>query len=244
MQLCIQSILGGYTGNSLVVARGACCGTDFPFFPSYIRVGAVYVVALPCREVERRRVSFQDAVSYHIFDIELDVHSLSSERHVESNDSSTDALQRQKSDVVTGLAIEPDADALFYDAFESFEVEDDLDTAVQDLSAVELAIAEVERLCSIETQQWESDCSGADSLVLQSFSDMPLPDADMVMHGQVVLEDAYSTEVADRDRLAEIVQVSSAFGSLMHDLLSSRLDLAYAVGAFAVGVALVAVCDD
>ena len=80
--------------GSLVVARGSCCGTDFPLFPSYIRAGAVYVVALPCREVERRRVFFQDAVSYHTSDIEPDVHSLSSERHVESIDSSTDALQR------------------------------------------------------------------------------------------------------------------------------------------------------
>ena len=68
---------------------------------------------------------------------------------------------------------------------------------------------------------------------------MPLlDDADMVMHGQVVPKDVYGTEVADRDRLymAEIVQVSSAFGSLMSDLLVSRPDLAYAVGAFAVGV--------
>ena len=119
-----------------MVARGASCGTDLPFFPSYIRASAIYVVALPCREVERRRVSFQDAMSYHIFDIEPDVHSLSSERHVESIDSSTDALQWQKSDVVTGLAsiseIEPEIDALFFDASDSFEVDSDLD-AVHDL---------------------------------------------------------------------------------------------------------------
>ena len=210
--------------GSLVVARGACCGTDFPLFPSYIRAGAVYVVALPCREVERRRVFFQDAVSYHTSDIEPDVHSLSSERHVESSDSSTDALQRQKSDAiefepvvqrvcgvthtdvgfsgdarlgqsrvaVTDLAGEPlvpEPDALFFDASDSFEVEDDLDTAVYDIPAVELAIAEIERLCSLESQQsiresvqWPSDCSGADSSVLQSFSSyMPLPGvADMV----------------------------------------------------------------
>ena len=73
---------------------------------------------------------------------------------------------------------------------------------------------------------------------------MPLPDdGDMVMHGQVVPEDADGTEVADRDRLVEIVQVSSAFGSLMSDLLVSRLDLAYAVGAFAVGVVSHSVVD-
>ena len=105
------------------------------------------------------------------------------------------------------------------------------------MPAVELAIAEVERLCSMQTQQWEIDCSGAAFSVLQSFSEMPLPDdADMVMHGQVVPEDAYGTEVADKDRLAHIVHVSSAFGSLMSDLLVSRPDLAYTVGAFAVGV--------
>ncbi|MCO5591111.1 hypothetical protein L7F22_045088 [Adiantum nelumboides] len=56
-------------------------------------------------------------------------------------------------------------------------------------------------------------------------------------------EDAYGTEVADRDRLAHIVHVSSAFGSLMSDLLVSRPDLAYAIGAFAVGVVSRAMTD-
>ena len=141
------------------------------------------------------------------------------------------------------VTIQPEIDALFFDASDSFEVDSDLD-AVHDLFAVELAVAEVERLCSSESQQWEIDCSGAALSVLQSFSEMPLPDdADMVMHGQVVPEDAYGTEVADRDRLAEIVQVSSAFGSLMSDLLVSRPDLAYAVGAFAVGVVSRSVAD-
>ena len=59
----------------------------------------------------------------------------------------------------------------------------------------------------------------------------------------MVPEDAYGTEVADRDRLDEIVQVSSAFWSLMSDLLVSRPDLAYAVGAFAVGVVSRSVAD-
>ncbi|MCO5548306.1 hypothetical protein L7F22_001763 [Adiantum nelumboides] len=79
-----------------------------------------------------------------------------------------------------------------------------------------------------------------------SFSaETPLPvGADMVMHNQVVPdEDAFGTEVADRDRLAHIVHVLSAFTSLMSDLLVSRRDLAYAVGAFAVGVVSHAMTD-
>ena len=105
---------------------------------------------------------------------------------------SGDARLGQLRVAVTDLAGEPlvpEPDALFFDASDSFEVEDDLDTAVYDMPAVELAIAEIERLCSLESQQsiresvqWPSDCSGADSSVLQSFSSyMPLPGvADMV----------------------------------------------------------------
>ncbi|MCO5546804.1 hypothetical protein L7F22_000240 [Adiantum nelumboides] len=81
---------------------------------------------------------------------------------------------------------------------------------------------------------------------LQSFSaEMPLPvGADMVMHSQVVPdENAYGTEVADRDRLAHVVHVLSALGSLMSELLVSRPKLAYAVGAFAVGVVNRAMTD-
>ena len=48
--------------------------------------------------------------------------------------------------------------------------------------------------------------------------------------------DAYCAELADMVRLAEIAHVSSAFGSLMYDLLVSRPDIAAAVGSFAVGV--------
>ena len=158
---------------------------------------------------------------------------------------SGDAQLGQSSSVATVTSIDPEIDALFYNASDMFEGDNVLQTAVYDMHVVELAIAEVERLCSIETQQWESDCSGADFSALQSFSaDMPLPnDADTVMHGLVVPEDAYGTEVADRDRLAHIVHVSSAFGSLMSDLMVSRPDLAYAVGAFAVGVVSRAMTD-
>ena len=228
--------------GSLVVVRGARSGITFPLYCSYIRAGAVHVVALPCREVERRRVSFQEALGVHVIhdtvlplsdvQTEPEVQCLSSERHVESVDSSLDARQGQSSVVVTGLATEPEMHAFFFDACDSFEVDSDLHTAVQGTSMHR----QVERECSSESQQWESDCSGAESLVLQSFSDMPLPDADMVMHGQVVPEDAFGAELADRDRLAQIAHVLSAFGSLMYDILLSRPDLAYAVGAFAVGV--------
>ena len=69
--------------------------------------------------------------------------------------------------------IAPEMDAFRFDVSDAFEVYSDLDTTVQDMSAV----AEVERHCSSESQQWESDCSGAALLVLQSFSEMPLPNA-------------------------------------------------------------------
>ncbi|MCO5559076.1 hypothetical protein L7F22_012668 [Adiantum nelumboides] len=68
--------------------------------------------------------------------------------------------------------------------------------------------------------------------------------ADMVMHSQVVPdEDAFGTEVVNSDRLARIVHVWSAFGSLMFDLLVLRPNLAYAIGAFAVGVVSRAMTD-
>ena len=58
--------------------------------------------------------------------------------------------------------IEPEMDAFRFDVSDAFEVYSDLDIAVQDVSA----IAEVERLCSSESQRWESDCSGAALSVL------------------------------------------------------------------------------
>ena len=87
--------------------------------------------------------------------------------------------------------------------------------------------------------QWPSDCSGADSLVLQSFSSyMPLPsDADIlpghsedtqaisVLSGLEDAEYAYGAELANRVRLAHITHVLSAFGSLMYDLLVPRPEL-------------------
>lgn len=54
---------------------------------------------------------------------------------------------------------------------------------------------------------------------------------------------AYGAELADMVRLAEIAHVSSAFGSLIYDLLVLRPELAAAVGAFAVGVVSCLVTD-
>ena len=44
------------------------------------------------------------------------------------------------------------------------------------------------------------------------------------------------SQLSEIVRLVELAKVSSAFGSLMYDLLVSRPDIAAAVGAFAVGV--------
>ena len=115
-------------------------------------------------------------------------------------------------------------------------------TAVQDMSA----IADIERACSSETQQWESDCSGAELLVLQSFSDMLLLKTDActgyardigdlgeTQHGDCFgQDDSLDTEV----RLAGFARIASEFGALMYEMLISRPDIAAAVGAFAAGL--------
>ena len=85
---------------------------------------------------------------------------------------------------------------------------------------------------------------------------MPLPsDADilpghsedtqaiLVLSGPEDAEYAYGAELADRVRLAEIAHVSSAFGSLVYDLLVSRPEVVAAVVAFAVGVVSRSVAD-
>ena len=55
--------------------------------------------------------------------------------------------------------------------------------------------------------------------------------------------DAYGAGFADMVRLAEIAHVSSAFESLVYDLLVSRPEVAAAVVAFAVGVVSRSVAD-
>ncbi|MCO5587710.1 hypothetical protein L7F22_041661 [Adiantum nelumboides] len=135
-----------------------------------------------------------------VLHVEPVVHLSCGDVHVDNGISRDVQLGRSS---VEMTSIEPEINALFYDASDTFEGESVLQTSVYDMPAVELAIAKVERLCSIETQKWESGCSGAYFLVLQSFS-VPLPvGADMVMHSQVVSdEDAYGIEVADMDRQA------------------------------------------
>ena len=135
-------------------------------------------------------------------------------------------------------------DMEFFDMLmrDEHDVHSDLRTAVQDMSAV----ADIERFCSSETQQWESDCSGAELSVLQSFSDMLLPETDActgyagdigdlgeTKHGDCFgQDDSLDTEV----RLAGFARVASEFGSLMYEMLISRPDIAAAVGAFAAGL--------
>ena len=74
--------------------------------------------------------------------------------HIES-DIFGNAQLGQSSVKVTVLVSE--MDAFFFDVSNAFEVYNDLDTAVQDMSA----IAKVGQLCPSESQQWESDCNGA-----------------------------------------------------------------------------------
>ncbi|KAH7279360.1 hypothetical protein KP509_37G016000 [Ceratopteris richardii] len=84
-----------------------------------------------------------------------------------------------------------------------------------------------------------ADLDVDESAVMQSFLDSLMPDVDTDMSGHVGLDDdaldALDTGMADILRLARISHVSSAFGSLMYELLCSRPDIAVAIGAFALG---------
>ncbi|KAH7421878.1 hypothetical protein KP509_13G079400 [Ceratopteris richardii] len=85
-----------------------------------------------------------------------------------------------------------------------------------------------------------ADLDAEESAVMQSFLDSLMPDVDIDMSGHVGLDDgaldALDRGMADMLRLARIAHVSSAFGSLMYELLCSRPDIAVAIGAFALGV--------
>ncbi|KAH7443087.1 hypothetical protein KP509_02G018600 [Ceratopteris richardii] len=85
-----------------------------------------------------------------------------------------------------------------------------------------------------------TDLDAEESAVMQSFLDSLMPDVDIDMSGHVGLDDgaldALDTGMADIVRLAMIAHVSSAFGSLIYELLCSRPDIAVVIGAFALGV--------
>ena len=226
--------------GSLVIARGARLGRCYPMHVDHVRDGIVSVSTQPCRET--RRVSFadrlQDALPVLEQSSDYVVHVDTEVERFCSSETQRDTSSDTMTEMVCSLEAHVElTDMELFDMLmrDDDEVYSDRDTVMQS--------ADVERLCSSESQQWESDCSGADSSVLQSFSDMPLPDVDTVMHGQVVPEDADSVEILDRDRLTEIARVSSAFGALMYEMLISRPDIAAAVGAFAAGLISRSVAD-
>lgn len=159
--------------GSLVIARGARLGNYYPMRVEHAVDGIVSVSMQPCRET--RRVSFADRLQ--------------------------DALPvlAQSSDYVVhdiSVDTEPeDPDALFFDAFDSFEVE---------------------RLCSSETQHDPSSdtmtemvcigadlsvmhtCLGADLSVMQPFIPGPVVQT-VVQQGQLSLCDEVTTVVGDLD---------------------------------------------
>ncbi|MCO5566798.1 hypothetical protein L7F22_020479 [Adiantum nelumboides] len=113
------------------------------------------------------------------------------------------------------------------------------------------AVTEVERLYSSESQRCTMPMSEADRYVMPEYTaplmdvrDMAIPVLEMthsyVMSSSKDASDAYCAEVVDMVKLAEIAHISSAFG---YDLLVSRLDLAVAVGAVAVGIIRHSVID-
>ena len=88
--------------GSLVIARGARCGTNCPLHIFHVQDGVVSMTPTRCSDCETRTVSFQDALIHGSHDIVLPfpdeqkepiVHDLSVDRHVESSDSSMDARE-------------------------------------------------------------------------------------------------------------------------------------------------------
>ena len=135
-----------------------------------IRPGLVSVTLQPCRQRETRHVSFADELQDAQRLVEQDAQQLIEQfepivqrvcgvTHADGGFSG-DARLGQSRVAVTDLAGEPlesEPDALFYDVSSMFEIDSDLRSAVYDMFAFELSIAEIERLCSMETQQWETD---------------------------------------------------------------------------------------
>ena len=141
-----------------MVVRGVKSGMDFSLYFSYSHAGVVYVTALPRREVETKRLSFQDTLSHAIHDTGLPLTDVQIEPVVQivcgaihaDGDIFGDAQLGQSSIEVT--SIEPEMNALFCDVSDAFEVDSDLQTVVHDISVVEFAIAEVEQLFFSESQ--------------------------------------------------------------------------------------------
>ena len=230
--------------GSLVIARGARCGLVYPMHVSEVRDGVVSCTTLTCHRRETRRVSFASELQCARATEQSAVRDLSArelERQCssETQQVSSDFVQTEVERVCSLEAHAEMTDMEFFDMLMRDEHEV---TAVQDMSAV----ADIERFCSSETQQCESDCSGAELSVLQSFSDMLLPETDActgyagdigdlgeTKHGDCFgQDDSLDTEV----RLAGFARVASEFGSLMYEMLISRPDIAAAVGAFAAGL--------
>ena len=90
------------------------------------------MTALPCREVETRRVSFQDALSHAIHDIDLPLLDVQIEPVVQivcgdihtDGELSVDARLGQSSVEVT--VIDPEMDAFRFDVLDAFEVYNDI----------------------------------------------------------------------------------------------------------------------
>lgn len=200
----------------LVIARGTRSCLVYPLHITQIQPGLVSVTLQPCIQREKRHVSFtnelQDAQRLLERDAQLLVQQFEpvvqivcGGSHTDS-DFSGDAQLGQSSYEVT--IIEPE-DTI-------------LQPVLYDMPMVELVIAEIELLCYMQTQYWESDCSGADSSVLQSFLFyMPLlSDANIlpghseatyaipVLSGPKDVEYAYGVELVKRGvRLTEISYV-------------------------------------
>ena len=234
--------------GSLVIARGDRSCLIYPLYVSEVQDDVVLIELLTCSQRETRRVSF-DIDLHHAQETEhpavqdMSVHSAETELERKCSSKTQQGLsQSVKTKVERVCSLVTQASMTDMEFFDMLMRDEHEVTAVQDMSAV----ADIERACSSETQQWESDCSGAELSVLQSFSDMLLPETDActgyardigdlgeTQHGDCFgQDDSLDTEV----RLAGFARIASEFGALMYEMLISRPDIAAAVGAFAAGL--------
>lgn len=212
----------------LVVARGVADGGRYPLTVDHDRDGVVSVRLMqPFRHVSRR-VSFVDELQdarveqYAMTVVEHvePVHDMFIDGHVEQVDS-MDA-QGESSCVMAAMA--------HFDA-------DDV-SVIQ--SFLEMLMSETDA-CTSE----HDDASDMDPGHMRDMHvDVGHTDAETVA-STPELAHPHVTEsvVPDMVRLCEIARVASAFGSLMYDILVSRPEVAFALGAFVVGVVSCAVAD-